>query len=337
MLGTLMGTIKLRQVHTNEHRVIRRCWSRCLQKTKTKCLYSPELSLALLEELPHGEQWGRIEEWEQAGVTKIGDLYRDGELLTFEDFITEWDIPQGPFLLYVAVTGAMRVHWGAGTTEPPTHATCKYIGLAGGTIKAVTCLNRAVRHNSTHPLQELRTKWGGGDLGRPLEDKDWENILQRATKVSHNARFRLIGFYILHSAYITPDRIHQFFHREDAECPRCRENGANFMHMMWSCPSLENYCQEVTREVARIIEREVPHTPEHVLLNMFPHTAKTKVTDKFPDLALMLAKRERTSKWKAPNGLRRLKQELEKWASCEGRIVLRDARRGMGRIKRVQA
>ena len=73
------------------------------------------------------------------------------------------------------------------------------------------------------------------------------------------------------------------------------------MHMMWRCPHLASYWEEITDTLAEITLGEALCTPGHCLLHFFPHTAKTKVTSKFQDLALILAKREIISSRDGPD------------------------------------
>lgn len=250
VLSTFMGTIPLRRLRSSEHKVLHKCWSRCRQKTRAKHPYSPEMPMALLEALPHGGRWEGLKDWVQAGATRLGDLYRDGQLLPFEDFRANWDLPQGHFLLYGAVTRTMRRYWTGDASEPPTHATGEYMSLAGGVIKAVSCIYRAIRSDTTKPLEGLKQKWEE-DLNHPIEDREWEKTLERAGKISRNERFRLISFYTLHRAYLTPRKIYKYFHNEEARCPRCGVLQADYIHMFWHCPRLGEYWQGVTRETAR--------------------------------------------------------------------------------------
>lgn len=106
-------------------------------------------------------------------------------------------------------------------------------------------------------------------------------MLARIPKVSKNACFKLISYYVPHRAYLTPGCINKYFHLADAACPRCGEAGVELLHMLWSCPSLKNVWKESTRIADAVIVKEVPASPGHCLLSYFPHTSKTKVTIDF--------------------------------------------------------
>lgn len=225
--------------------------------------------------------------------------------------------------------------WG---DEPRALAGCRYVALSAGRIKTVSCLYKAIRGDMQQPLERLRSQWEE-DLGKQIPEGEWDKILERTPKAFRNARFKLINYYVLHRAYLTPARIRQHFGAETAVCPRCREREAHILHMFWNCPVLQAFWEEIRWVVGDLIKKELPQAPEHFLLGRFPHTAKNKVMGKFQDLAYVLAKREIARNWKAPGGPRitTWKKELERWAGAEGRLLLRETSRGIGKLERARA
>ena len=111
------------------------------------------------------------------------------------------------------------------------------------------------------------------------------------------------------------------------------------MHMMWECPHLVSYWVDITDILKEITLREIPCTPAYCLLHWFPRSIKYKVTSRFIDLALILAKREITRNWKARTGTTVLlrKREFIRWADCEGAGLMREAKMGRGNIDMARA
>lgn len=99
--------------------------------------------------------------------------------------------------------------------------------------------------------------------------------------------------------------------------------------MMWSCPLLDSYWEDIAAALAAITDRDIKPTMAHCILHWFPHTSKNKITSKFIDLGLLLGKRNITTHWKATQGpsLARWKAEFIKWAECEGVVRLQLAHR----------
>lgn len=129
--------------------------------------------------------------------------------------------------------------------------------MAAGTHKAITCLNRRMGLEGRKPLLpllHLKGKWEA-DLSVDIPDKTWDKLVERAWKSSRNARFQLIHFFVLHRAYLTPAGIAKYFNIVDAHCPRCSLGGAEFAHMLWDCPSLGLYWEEVVLLLRTITDR----------------------------------------------------------------------------------
>lgn len=110
---------------------------------------------------------------------------------------------------------------------------------------------------------------------------------------------------------------------------RCHSDLADFRHMFWDCPALTDYWEEVTDTLAEVTDRDLDPTMAYCILHWFPHTVKTKITSKFIDLGLLLAKRLITIRWKdrhAPS-THVWKAELIKWAESEGTLRFQIAAR----------
>lgn len=103
--------------------------------------------------------------WAEQGLTCMGNLYEEGAMVTFNDLQARYDLPEGDFLQYTALTTAIMKHWGGGLTEPQTSLGCQYVVMAAGTFKAVPCLYRCMTLETLFPLTDLKTKWET-DIGR---------------------------------------------------------------------------------------------------------------------------------------------------------------------------
>lgn len=99
--------------------------------------------------------------------------------------------------------------------------------------------------------------------------------------------------------------------------------------MIWGCPLLASYWTEVVDLLNAVTDRDLGLALGPCVLHWFSHTAKTKITSKFLDMGLLLAKREITMHWKARGapGVARWKKEFVKWVECDGIVRLQLAKR----------
>ena len=95
--------------------------------------------------------------------------------------------------------------------------------------------------------------------------------------MSCNARFKLINYYTLHKAYLTPEKIYRYFHSTDAACQRCGIVDTDFMHMVWSCGTLTCFWEKVVEAQNKALNRDAGGLPEACFLRLFP---KPKVKKK---------------------------------------------------------
>lgn len=162
-------------------------------------------------------------------------------------------------------------------------------------------------------------------------DKEWERVLEQPRKTSRNPKFKFIQLMILHRAYLTPYKLHKMFPETPDSCPRCQEPQAKLMYMIWACPKLAHYWSEVLQLLWNIVEIQDVDTPMSCILGMGSKGKKQGPGRKFLNLALLLAKRNITRKWKSaqPPKLEVWHKEVIKWGKAEGTELKREEQRGM--------
>lgn len=80
--------------------------------------------------------------------------------------------------------------------------------------------------------------------------------------------------------------------------------------MLWSCPKLGHYWATVSGILTAISPVKDKDTLEYCILGLGPQDKKGSATAWFANLALLLAKRNITSRWKSPRPL-----PLQDWHS----------------------
>lgn len=181
-----------------------------------------------------------------------------------------------------------------------------------------TWIYKSIRDLSNKPLLRLRTQWED-EFKRQLHDGEWETALEFPKKLSRKARFKNIQFYILHKAYQTPARLQRFYPDTTILCPRCHSPDAQFQHMFWSCPTLNQYWAAILTSIKEITGLPDIHTWEAVALGIFRRPKTHKVHTRFASLALLLAKRGIAMKRRAPTGpaIEARAGAVNKWVAAE--------------------
>lgn len=124
-----------------------------------------------------------------------------------------------------------------------------------------------------HTSLKCRKKWVE-DVGE-INDNQWEAALKAIPVVSLSASQRLSQLFILHRAYRTPVQLHRWGGRDSSACPKCGVHRGDFIHLMWRCPKLHRYWEEVSRRISGLAQIHIPLNPTVYFLGaieaeMFP-------------------------------------------------------------------
>lgn len=85
------------------------------------------------------------------------------------------------------------------------------------------------------------------------------------TPASNN---KLLQLYIIHQAYLIPCNLYAIGRMTTVECVRCYQLGADFLHMMWSCPGINRYLRPILEILSAILKGPILCTPEVCLLGL---------------------------------------------------------------------
>lgn len=191
-------------------------------------------------------------------------------------------------------------------------------------------LSQTILTHALPPLTKLRDRWAE-DRGRQWTDKEWQRLLAGATYIPRNSRFKLIQTYIIHRAYLTPNKTHQYFSVAESVCPRCRHLHADLLHMLWSCPELQTYWHTVAETLTRSTGIEVALTWEVCILSLCKRTKTNKTQTRFCDLGLITATRLITKTWTRaePPQIPHWHKSLDCWARAESVALHREETAGL--------
>ena len=103
----------------------------------------------------------------------------------------------------------------------------------------------------------LQTQWEG-DKQSSLSVKIWSNSVLTYHSVSRNTRFKLLQFFVLNRAHLTPQKINKIFPPAQATFPRCHSPTADIQHRIWSCPSLHVYWTAVRTHLGQTMGLSLP-------------------------------------------------------------------------------
>uniref|UniRef100_A0A3B4A4Q2 Protein kinase domain-containing protein n=1 Tax=Periophthalmus magnuspinnatus TaxID=409849 RepID=A0A3B4A4Q2_9GOBI len=79
---------------------------------------------------------------------------------------------------------------------------------------------------------------------------------------------QMIHYKIIHRAYLYPRRLHQMKIKDNPYCDFCAgKTIGTFLHMVWECPEVKHFWENVSRTLSKIIGVTIPCTQRLILLN----------------------------------------------------------------------
>ena len=79
--------------------------------------------------------------------------------------------------------------------------------------------------------------------------------------MSRELRTRQIQFKIVNRVYWTPSRLFRVGLTESPECWRCQSRDGTLVHMLWSCPKVQEYWNDIHDRLQKITGLVIPFNP----------------------------------------------------------------------------
>lgn len=126
---------------------------------------------------------------------------------------------------------------------------------------------------------------------------EWKRVHEGVKQISSNVRFKLTQFNIVHQTYLTPHVLHRIYPDRSAHCPKCGQADAQFLHMIWECTELKSYWGSILERLRLVTGWTLPYSIKEELLGLLPRPKGRKLTQRFLQLGLVLAKRRIAIRW----------------------------------------
>uniref|UniRef100_A0A4W5KEM2 Reverse transcriptase zinc-binding domain-containing protein n=1 Tax=Hucho hucho TaxID=62062 RepID=A0A4W5KEM2_9TELE len=238
--------------------------------------------------------------WFNKGIKTFGNLYKEGELLSFQQLASHFQIPQTHFFKYLQVRHYMATQQG-GRIQPMSKPITDKLWLERKGVKGfISYMYSGLQAllGNDEPLK-VCMKWHD-DLGLIFEDEKWGKLFIDAQRLSFNTRHKLMQFNILHRVYFTPERLYKINSKYSKFCPRCKTGVGTLMHMFLSCPELSDYWKNIIQILSQVTNMTVPLDPSLILLgddSVLPVNICSKT--RFIKLAVIAANKCTAIIWKS--------------------------------------
>lgn len=130
-----------------------------------------------------------------------------------------------------------------------------------------------------------------------INDTDWDEILENVKMTSPKLSDRLTQLYIVHQAYLTPQRLVKFQPSHSSTCPLCTYGPGTFYHLIWDCPTIQEYWMQVITFLHDNMGSPVVLDPKLCILGLQPDTDLDKFHTIFIYETLFIARKVIARTW----------------------------------------
>lgn len=235
-----------------------------------------------------------------SGIHALGDIYGDEGLRSFQELSVQFNLPKTTFYFYLQLRSTLKAHgvpWQAALSDHPLYRTiCSHRGTRG----LVSTIYSHILQKSYCPLG-LDTVWRADIPDLDLEF-DWNAVWANILLSSRNPDHQQIHLNVVHRTYLTPRRRCEMRITDDPNCTLCPLNVVGtFFHMMWECPDVLEFWDEVASKLSNLLSVIVPRSPTVLLLNDLSTIHITKHRKRLLLAGLTAAKRMIALRWKPPH------------------------------------
>lgn len=257
--------------------------------------------------------------WAEKGISKIGDLYVNNILMTFEDIVNKYDVPRKHFYKYLQLRSFIHKSQSNALGTPPLSVLEKEITkdcFGKGLISLLYGLvNSGSQESADTKLQAWRM-----DVNEDIETSDWKEACKETQTQTMSARLKLLQYKWLMRTYVTPVILHKWNSNIPDLCQKCNNAKGTFFHCIWECSYIQQFWKDVKVMAEKILDIKILLTPLTFILHLYPVEVKLKKHEYyFLDMCLLQAKRLISLHWKCVNApdIRRWLKEMASTMSME--------------------
>ncbi len=245
-------------------------------------------------DLIRGGTGSNFQNWYEAGIHHIYDLWDKGKFKTFESLQATYKLQTKEFYKYLQVKH--YVHTKMGTLNLPDDFNLLEKTLLDSLKQGhfVSTFYSKLQYLNTDRLSFLRKSWET-QLKTTIDTETWEEILLLSSKVSICNRFREMQYNILQNVYISPYMYSKYTAGASPNCPKCKATLGTRFHCLWECEKIQRFWQTVCAEVSVIIKQQLQPNPMSCLLGCIPESLRSHKNT--VHLLLMLGRKAVMTKW----------------------------------------
>lgn len=207
--------------------------------------------------------------WFRNGLKRVKDLFKDGVFMSFEQLVSEYNIPRSHSLRYFQVRAFVRKHFPSFPSLSPNDWIDECLSGDPDQRGGVSRLYESIQLIASPSLNNIRAAWEE-ELGFEVSDDSWQSAIRRIHSSSICIRHGLLQFKVLHRLHLSKTKLARIYPDVDPTCSRCCQAPATLYHMFWTCPKLVQFWSSIFDTFSYICNKDIGPAPEIALFGVAP-------------------------------------------------------------------
>lgn len=231
--------------------------------------------------------------WKSKNITCLGQIVKDGELLSFQELKTNYNLDYSCIFQYLQLKSILRSYCFKNMEE----SLDSQLKMATNGSRTVSKLYKILCPTFFDCNKCILDQWER-DLGLKLTTDQWGAILKRSNYLSKCVRYKMIQFKILHRFYITPYKLNKMNSDVSNLCWHgCMKTGT-LIHLLWFCPEVKKFWLNIEEFICKLFNVKFQLSPLICLLGNKAEEVKSNELQYLINLGFLSAKRIILMNWK---------------------------------------
>ena len=204
--------------------------------------------------------------WHSVGLRVLGDLFRDGVLMSFQQLQTQFNLPREHFFGFLQIRHFINSLQLPTPLRPLYSKTEKFLCNCSKVSHFISSFYSLLYSLDSQELPSIR-KWERDCNNEYIED-DWQEAIDSIKKVYTCNRLRETQYKIFHRLHLTPVLLNKMDRSISPLCTKCKTDLGTYYHYFWECKRISRFWGHVARELSDIFKVKIKKDPGAFLLGL---------------------------------------------------------------------
>lgn len=238
----------------------------------------------------------KLDNWTKRGLKFVSDLYVDSSILPFESLCHRFSLPDMERFNYMRINSIIK-SWSNLTLSLPPHLFSYLLVNPLPTRGISLCYNLIDNKKEFYRSKNINI-WEAA-LQHRYSAIQWKAAFSANHSATANVELWMLMHKLFLNWYYTPQKLNKIFPESPSACWRNCGCLGTLLHVMWDCPVLSKFWDEIFTKINQITSSMLHKSPDMALLSLGIETIPKRERNLVTHI-LLAARLTITRNWKQP-------------------------------------